>query len=236
MTKAELENYAMLVMKLGVDEEGNYELDYDKAKKFFSNLSGVLPDEIGAVLSPMEITKIGFERTRNSDANDVADAEQNLYTAAGTSSLLFNNPKAAASALALSIKVDQALTYGIVKSIEGVVNRLLSAQSFGKNFKVTFLDVSRFNRKEAGDAYIKACSFGIPMISYYAASQGMSQTELDYMNFLENDVLKFRERFTPLQSSSTMSSSPGSSKNAAGRPKKDDDELTESGDNSRERE
>lgn len=235
LTKAELENYAMLVMKLGIDSNGDWELDYKKAKQFFDNLSSVLPDEVGAVLSPMEISKIGFERTNSTEINNVTEAEQNMYTAAGTSSLLFNNAKAAASALKLSIQVDQALTYGIVKSIEGVVNRLLHRQSFGRNFKATFLDVSRFNRKEAGDAYIKACQFGIPMVSYYAASQGMSQVELDCMNFLENDVLDFRNRFMPLQSSSTMSSS-GASTNSPGRPTKDDDELTESGDISRERE
>lgn len=229
LSKTELENYAMLVMKLGINSDGEWEMDFDKAKEFWRNLDGVLPEEIGSVLSPMEISKIGFEKANTADTNTVSEAEQNLFSAAGVSSLLFNNAKASANALQLSIKADQAMTFGIVKSIEGVLNRYIRAQSFGKNFKVTFLDCSPFNRKECGDAYIKACQLGIPMVSYYCASQGLGQAEMDCMNFLEDEVLGIKGRFVPLQSSSTLSSS-----SEAGRPEKDSSELTEEGERTRE--
>jgi hypothetical protein len=153
-----------------------------------------------------------------------------LFSAAGVSSLLFNNTKASANALTLSIKADQAITFGIVKSIEDMVNRYIHQLGFGKNFKVTFLDCSPYNRKEVGDMYLSACQYGIPMISYYAASQGMMQDELDCMNFLENDVLGLTERFNPLQSSATQSADDGE----AGAPEKDIDELSESGEQTRE--
>lgn len=94
MTKTEIENYAMLVMKLGMKEDGNWMMNLDKAKEFWRNLDGVLPEEIGSVLTPMDIQKISFERTHTGDTNSVADAEQALFTAAGVSSLLFNNEKA----------------------------------------------------------------------------------------------------------------------------------------------
>ena len=209
--------------------------DFEKAKEFWRNLDGVLPRQIGSILTPMPIDKINFENSNTGDDNTVADAEQRLYSASGVSALLFNNDKASANALNLSIKVDQAMTFGIVKSIESVINRFIHAQSYGKNFKVTFLDCSPFNRKEKGDAYIKACSYGLPMISYYAASQGMSQDEVDYMNYLENNVLNLIERFKPLHSSSTQSSKQSSTDdNSPGRPEKDETELTESGEQTRE--
>jgi len=94
MAKEEIENYALLVMNLGVDDDGNWVMDYNKAVKFYNNLDAVLPDEIGAVLSPMPIDKISFERTHPGTVDTIADAEQNLFTAAGVSSLLFNNAKA----------------------------------------------------------------------------------------------------------------------------------------------
>lgn len=94
MTKEEIENYALLSMTIPIDDEGNYLFDYGKAKHFFDNLDAVLPEEIGAVLTPMEISKISFERTHPGTVNTIADAEQNLFTAAGVSSLLFNNAKA----------------------------------------------------------------------------------------------------------------------------------------------
>ncbi len=234
LTKTELENYAMLVMKLGINADGEWEMDYDKAKEFYKNLDNVLPEEVGAVLSPMEITKIGFDKSNTGDTDTISEAEQNLFTAAGVSTLLFNNDKASSNALLLSIKADQAITYGIVKGIEGVVNRFIQSYSYGKNFKVTFLDCSPYNRKEIGDQYLKAAQYGFPTLSYYCASQGISQVEIDSMNFLEDDVLGLKEKFTPLRSSSTMSSS--DSNGEAGAPEKDIGELSDAGESSREHE
>lgn len=234
MSKTELENYAMLVMKLGVSKEGEWTMDLGRAKEFWQNLDSVLPEEIGSVLSPMDIDKISFEKNKTSDGDTVSDAEQNLFSAAGVSSLLFNSDKSSANALLLSIKADQSMTFGIVKSIESVLNRFIHAQSYGKNFKITFLDCSPFNRKECGDAYLKACQFGIPMVSYYCASQGLTQNEMDCMNFLEDDVLGVKGRFIPLQSSSTQSNA--SIEDEPGRAEKEIDELSESGEQTRENE
>lgn len=239
LSKTSLENYAMVVMTLGMDKDGNWQMDLDKAKDFWRNLDAVLPEEIGSVLTPMPVEKISFEKANTASTNTVAEAEQNLFSAAGVSSLLFNNEKASANALSLSIKADQSITYGIVKSIEDMVNRFIQSQSYGKNFKVNFLDVSPFNRKEMGDMYLKAAQYGLPTVSMYCASQGLGQAELDSMNFLENDVLEIKKLFEPLKSSSTQSTSSSKvgSKGATdegGAPEKDDEELTESGIQNRE--
>lgn len=239
LTKTTLENYAMLVMTIGLNEDGEWQIDLDKAKEFWRNLDSVLPEEIGSVLTPMPISKISFEKSNTGDTDTIAEAERNLFSAAGVSSLLFNNDKASANALTLSIKADQAITFGIVKSIEDVVNRYIQAQGFGKNFKVTFLDCSPFNRKELSDSYLKACQYGIPMISYYAASQGLNQSELDCMSFLENEVLGLTDMFKPLKSSSTMVSTSNTSDgdsatDEGGAPQKDIDELSEGGEQHRE--
>lgn len=233
MTKTSLENYAMVFMKLGIDEGGNWQMDLDKAKEFWRNLDSVLPDEIGSVLTPMPIDKISFERNNTANTNTVADAEDELFSAAGVSSLLFNNPKASANALELSIKADQAITYGIVKSIEDMVNRFIQSQGYGKNFKVNFLDVSPFNRKAVGDMYLKAAQYGLPTVCMYAASQGLGQAELDSMNFLENEVLEIKKLFVPLQSSATQSGESNGATDEGGAPPKEADELTESGEQSR---
>ena len=179
---------------------------------------------------------MGFEKSHTSNTNTVAEAEEELFSAAGVSSLLFNNDKASANALELSIKADQAITYGIVKSIEDMVNRFIQSQAYGKNFKVNFLDVSAFNRKEVGDMYLKAAQYGLPTVSMYAASQGLGQAELDSMNFLENELLEIKKLFIPLQSSSTQSSKSesGGATDEGGAPPKDAGDLTESGIQNRE--
>ena len=236
-TRTALENYAMLVMKLPVTPEGEWGIDYKKAEEFWSNLDGVLPEEVGTVLSPMAIEKISFERNNNTDGDTIVEAEQSMFTAAGVSSLLFNNEKASSNALLLSIKADQAITYEIVKSVGDAINRLIQSQPYWKNFKVNFLDVSPWNRKEAGDLYLKAASYGLPTISMYAASQGLGQAELDAMSFLEGKVLQLQDLFTPIQSSTQMSGGSLESKGATdsgGAPKKDAGEITDSGEQSSE--
>ena len=237
LSKTALENYAMLAMKLPLEDDGSWGLDLDKAKDFWRNLDAVLPEEVGSVLTPMDIDKISFEKSNTGDTDTIADAQQNIFTAAGVSSLLFNNPKASANALLLSIKADQSITYGIVKSIQDAVNRIVQAQSYGKNFIVNFLDVSPFNRKEAGEAYLKAASYGLPTISAYAASQGIGQAELDSMSFLETTVLGLQQMFKPIRSSTQMSSDElngNGSTDKGGAPTKEVGEITESGEANQE--
>ncbi len=237
LTKTALENYAMIAMTIPMTSDGGWGIDYTKAKEFWHNLDSVLPDEVGSVLTPMPLSKISFERSNTGDTETVADAEQNLFTAAGVSSLLFNNEKASANALLLSIKADQSITYGIVKGIEDALNRYIQHQSYGKNFKVNFLDISPYNRKEMGDAYLKAASYGLPTISAYAASQGIGQEELDSMSYLEGQVLGLPDMFKPIQSSSQISSSDLESNAATdegGAPTKEVGDISESGEQNQE--
>lgn len=237
LVRTALENYAMLAMKLPMDEDGNWGIDLEKARNFWRNLDSVLPDEVGSVLTPMDIDKISFEKSNTGDTDTIQDCEENIFTTAGVSSLLFNNPRASANALLLSIKADQAITYEVVKCLQDAVNRYIQSLSFGKNFRAEFLDVSAFNRKEVGDAYLKAASYGIPMVSYYAASQGLGQAELDSMAFLENEVLGLCDMFKPLQNSAQISSDDLDSNAATdegGAPTKDIGDLSDSREINRE--
>ena len=86
-SRTALENYAMLAMTLPMDDDGNWLLDKDRATEFWQNLDDVLPEEVGSVLSPMEIKKISFEKSNTGDNNTIAEAEQNLFSAAGVQSL-----------------------------------------------------------------------------------------------------------------------------------------------------
>ena len=238
LSKEALQNYAMIAMKIPLTDSGEWGIDLDKARSFWQNLDGVLPEEIGSVLTPMDLEKISFERSHTGDVDTVADAENHLFTAAGVSSLLFNNERAGGAALLLSIKADQAMTYGIMKSIQDAINRLIWSQNYGKNWMINFLDVSWATRKEVGDAYLKAATYGLPTISAYAASQGIGQAELDGMSFLETKVLKLPELLKPLQNSAQMSGSSSTESEGAtdegGAPQKDIGELTDSGEQSRE--
>lgn len=118
-----------------------------------------------------------------------------------------------------------------------MLNRYIQSFSYGKFFKVTFLDCSPFNRKELGDAYLKAASYGIPSISLYAASQGLGQAELDNMSFLETEVLGLQKMFRPIVNSTQMTTEELEGNGATeegGAPAKDIGELTDEGERSSE--
>ena len=72
------------------------------------------------------------------------------FSSAGVSSQVFNSDNSSSNTLLQSIKADQSVTFEIVKKIEAAINRYLSFQSFSKNFKLMFLDTSRYNQKEGG--------------------------------------------------------------------------------------
>lgn len=231
LSQTELENYALLVMKLGMTN-GEWDMDFKKAREFWMNLDDVMPDQVGSVLSPMPIEKIDFKNSGASETDKVAEAENSILTEAGVSSLIFNNPKASANALLLSIKADQAFTFSIVKSMEDAFNRLIAGQSFGKNYKITFIDSSPFNRKEMAEQYLKAATYGFPTISMYGATVGLNPDELETLNFLENDMLGLVNKFVPLRSSNTMSGTDDADER--GRPQAEIDDLSDSGETSQE--
>lgn len=235
--KTALENYAMIAMTLPMDDDGGWILDYTKAREFWENLDSVLPEEIGSVLTPMELDKISFEKSNTGDTDTVTQAEENLYNAAGVSSLLFGNARASANALLLSIKADQNMTFEIVKSIFDAVNRLIQAQSYGKYFCATPLNISVYNQKEMADLYLKSATYGLPTISAFGAAVGVGQAELDSMSFLETEVLGLQDMFKPIVSSTQMSSEDIESKAATdegGAPTKDIGELSDSRETNRE--
>ena len=83
LTKTELENYAMVVMTLGINDDGEWQMDLNKAREFWQNLDSILPEEIGSVLSPMPINKISFEKSHTGDTDTIADAAQNMSRLTG---------------------------------------------------------------------------------------------------------------------------------------------------------
>ena len=227
MTKTELENYAMLVIKLGKDKDGAWELDFDKATEYWQKIDSQLPDLIGSVLSPMDVDKIAFDKMSAVGDDRIVQAQNALFSSAGVSSQVFNSDNSSSNTLLQSIKADQSVTFEIVKNIEAAINRYLMGQSFSKNFKLMFLDTSRYNQKEVTEAYYKACTVGAPAISLYCASLDIRQNEMNGLSFLESDILNLHNKFVPLKTSHTQSGD-------GGRPQKDADELTDEGEKSKE--
>ena len=201
LTKTELENYAMLVMELGIDNNGHWTMDFEKAKGFYNNLNEVLPEEVGSVLSPMKINKISFEKSAGASSVDtISEAEAHAWRAAGVNAALFTEVTSS-SAIKLSIISDQEMAYEVIKSVATALNRIIRFQSFGEHFRIDFLNCSAYNREDLGKIYKEEATLGLPTVMAYAAVAGLTPSKFTGLMCLENDVLDIKSQLIPLRSS-----------------------------------
>ena len=227
MANSEMQNYALLVMRLGLNNNGEWSMDFDKAKQFWFNLSEVLPDNFGSILSPMDVQKITFEPTAAAQRDKVVESEQHLWDAAGVSSLIFSGTATSSRALEISGMADESLTWEVVKRIGVAINRILQKQSFAKNYRMVFLPCGRYTRDAYQKSLTSVLQYGLPVVTPLMAAMGFEPLYALGLNHIESNVLKLNERLVPLQSSNTISSAD------AGRPPSDN--ISDEGERTRDK-
>ena len=204
---SETSNYKALALEIPTDDHGDFLIDYDLAKEFYYQLEAVLPDNIGLILTPMPISSWDFEKSGPmSDSELVTNAENLFWSQAGVNKLLFgggDNPSS--TTLSLSTVSDQAVVFRVLRQIERWINRKLKNLSGTIKFKLTFLDTTRYNRKEVHDQLLKDGQYGLPVRSAIMATSGIAQTEYLSLSYLENDILGLADYEQPLLSSNVVS-------------------------------
>jgi len=234
LSKTELENYLLLIAKMpyqkDTSKENAFALSLDKAIEFYELMQNNLHPGIGSVLSPFDSIEPVNLKKKEGDLDTVTLAENSLYNAAGIPKTIFNSDKATGAALTKAIINDEAMVFKIVRQFERWLNRKLKDEIKKVNFKVTFLDITKYNRDEVINSYKEATTLGVPCKLLYCASLGMTPSDVMNSLILENDVLNITDNFIPLQSSHTMSSRDG-----GGRPKKSEGELQPSSEGTIER-
>ena len=209
--------------------EDDFLLSMDTIEYFNSIIQQNLPEGIGIITSPMEATPISLNNTSTANTNDVQDTVQLLFDNAGISKMLFSDATNS-TALSYSVKVDESRLYGLYRQYEDIVNRKLREKFKGK-FKFKILNMSKMSEKDTIDTFIKTAQISVPNKTVLTSALGLEPYEVYGLNKLENEVLELSQNWLPLQSSFTQSSDATSE---AGRPTVADEELSESGQNTRE--
>jgi hypothetical protein len=231
LAKTELENYLILVAKIpylkNADTENRFGLSLDIAGEYFDKMLNNLPDQVGGLLSPFDdITAVKVDKN-DKDTDKVSEAQKSIYDSAGVSQLLFNS-STTASTVTKGILVDENVAFKVLRQFERWINKKLKDENKGIKFKVQFLDLTKYSQ----DDYIKnlkdGATLGIPNKLKYAAALGQSPSSLLHMEFLENSVLGVTDNWKPLSSSYTQSGE-------GGRPQNDDDDLTDAGEITRDK-
>ena len=88
------------------------------------------------------------------------------------------------------------------------------------------LDVTKNNANDDIDKLMKLAQYGVPSTTLVSSLAGMNQSDLEWLNYVENDILDIANKFIPLSSSHTQSANGNES---VGRPRSNDEDLSESG-------
>lgn len=229
---SEISNYKALSLKMPVDSDGNLQLPKSLCIEFYNALLDVLPENIGAFLTPMEVSDWSFEKSGGlSDTDLVAKAEDAFFRSSGTNGLLFGSGSdPTSSALQMSIKSDEEICFRVLRQLERWVNGRLKSISGNVKFQINFLDVTIFNRQEMNDMYMKLGQYGMPVRMAIAATADFTPGMTEGMSYLENVLLKLSDNEIPLKSSNVQSG------DEAGRPtnKSKGKALTDSGEKTKE--
>jgi len=221
----EQDNYKLLSLEIPLNEDGTYKYDYNEALKFYNMMAQALPSWVGLVLTPMKVEDFNFEKSGGvTNVTSVANAESEFWNAGGVSELLFNSQKSSSATIGNSIKTDEEIIYTIHRQIERVINKKLKQISGEYKFKINILDTTIFSQKEYLDNILKASTYGTPVKLAICSIFGYSPSDTYGMTILE-DVLGLVDKWKPLQSSNTQSGD----EDKNGKPKSDDEDLSEAG-------
>ncbi|MEE1301717.1 MAG: hypothetical protein UHD64_02950 [Bacteroidales bacterium] len=236
--KDSLDIYKLLVMKIPLLNSKNPDdlaLSLTLAQKFYAKALGILPEEIGLVLSPgMDIESVSFDKNATSDTNAIADSYQNLMEQTGISQIFDSSRLTGASSVKMSMLADAMMaTKGIMKQVEAFVNERIQMEYSNSVAYIKFIDVTTYTKDDRIAQVKDAASLGLPVKQEYMTLLGYDPLEAIASDWLETKLEMSVNRFIhPLVSSHTQS---GSS-DTGGAPQKDNGELTDEGEETKEQE
>ena len=233
--KDKLSIYKLLVAKIdtisGSNDPDDFAIDLNTAVDFYNKMLSTVPDEIGIVLSPMEITPINFEKSDTDDVNQISKANSNLWEAGGVSQILDNEKLTGASAVRAAQILDGLYAHNpLLWQIQARINRWLDFILPDNGMRVKYISVTPYNKDEKITQFKEAASLGLPVKMQYMALLGVSPLEAYSMAHLENNILKLQDSWMyPLQSSYTQNG-----ENESGGQTKKVTDLTDEGDKTRD--
>lgn len=241
--KDELEAYKLLVMKLetlqGATDSDEFKVDIETAISYYNRLVKELPDCVSAILSPVPIDTIEFNRSNTTqDMDMISNAMSNLFKSAGSSQIL-DNDKSGSTIFEAQIKMEVGMAQAsLLPQIQRWTNLYLN-YTLGKDHAfVRYLegvcDLTRANKR---DELLKSAQFGVPNKMKLAAVDGVPPLEVLSSQYFENEVLELHANWKPLMNSYVQSGAvaDGTDPVDGGAPKKDSDSLSDEGDKSRDK-
>lgn len=231
-----LSNYKMVWGKLdtiaGSKNINDFEVDLDLALAFMNKINDALPDNVGYGLSPLDLKTIEFKDNDASDTNVLSKAYSNLIEANG-SIILNSNRITNSTSFKLAMKAECEDAMAPVTQLNAWLKFYLKYNYNVETIVAEYSDISPYFMDDEIEKTTKLAGLGLPVKTELAAMVRANPQKSFGMDFLERQLLGLgTERWTnPLVSSNTQSSI----NSEDGAPTKDDGELTDEGEASRDK-
>ena len=234
--KDSLDIYKLLVMKiplLNSKSPDDLALSLSLAKKFYNVALETLPPEIGLILSPgMDVDSVSFDKNATTDTNAISDAYQNIMEETGISQIFDSSRLTGSTSVKMSMLSDALMaTKGILPQVTAFVNERIQMEYPNSVAYIKFIEVTTYTKEDRIKTLKDASALGLPVKMEYLTLLGYDPLESMASDWLENKLGLAIDKFVhPLVSSYTQS---GDS-DTGGAPTKDDGELTDEGESTKD--
>ncbi|MEO2601054.1 hypothetical protein [Clostridium butyricum] len=230
--KVETDNTKFIGFNMETKKDTNnpddFKLSEELMKSYFAFIQSCLGDKVGTFMTPMPFQDISFSDSGSNTVDNVSNAIKTFWSATGVADVLVGENKNAGT-LKYSIKTDEALLFNVYSQIERFLSRKFKQLS-GNYFKISLPHFTIINIGDEFDKYLKASQYGYSGARTVVQSAlNFSQNQAQGLAFMENEIYKMQKNMMPVSSSYTMSGS-----EEGGASEKDDGDLTESGQLSRD--
>lgn len=208
----------------------DWAVDVNTALNYYKRLEDSLPDYVGSVISPIPLDVLSFSEDQTTDTTKIQKATKEVLNTSGGAQILNSSTISGAEAFRSATRADTELAISsLLGQIQGWVNRKLS-YLISDPAKVKFFEVSAYTKDAFKESLQKDLNYGFVSALAINSLNGFSELDTLALNFLEKDVLQLNEKFVPLKTASTQSGT-----NESGAPEKSETEISDEGDNTRDK-
>lgn len=227
--KSALENYMLLVSKIptiqGSEDVDDFAVSIPLVQSIQEMIDAALPDLIGSVYTPLDVTPITFNKSNTTDSNDMlSQSIANLYNNAGASQLVVSGGASTNSVgLKHTLQNDTANTFTWVERLETELNAYIK-YNITDTVIFEFHRITWYNEDEYVGKLKDAATLGDSVLPYFSAIHGNDYKTLCSIQF--ENALGIKDMLRPLSTSFTESAD---SDSKGGADKKNEDDLSPEG-------
>lgn len=213
----------------------DWKINPELAIPYYNKFEESVPDYIATAIVPGQIHEIDFDNDKASDTTKVAKATEQVLNTAGGAEVLngatINNTYAFKMA---SIANTEFAISSLLPQIQSWVMRMLSYEN-ASDCKVRFMPISVYTKSDYREQLLSSGQYGLPTKLAINTLNGFNEKDTICLNYVEEELLGLSEKLRPLNSSYTQSGTEDgyTSEIGQGAPRKDEGDLSDSGDKSR---